>query len=374
MASRDLDKVLGCFLGGAIGDALGAPIEFMSLREIRYLFGMEGVRDFVEHPGGIGEFTDDTQMTLFTAEGLIRGFMRFHHKGISSATFVCYNAYLRWLHTQGERVKTKSSIGGIEEDSKWTKDIIGSGWLIKRKELLKRRSPGQTCISALLSGECGRMDRPINDSKGCGGVMRVAPVGLAWSGSLETAFETGCEIAAITHGHPTGYLAAGAFAAIISGLSDGASLLDSIEAAVKILKKEKRHTETLNSINKALLFYKELGPTVGETSRDLPEIIEKLGGGWIAEEALAIALLCSLLYQNDFRRGVLAAVNHSGDSDSTGAIAGNILGLIHGREKLPPRWIDNLKYNDIVIEIAEDFMLNKIDFNSEEGWDRYPGF
>jgi ADP-ribosylglycohydrolase len=113
------------------------------------------------------EITDDTQMTLFTAEGLLRAESRGREKGICHIPSVVYNAYIRWLHTQGYP-KNKDH------------DLIYDGWLIGEKELYARRGPGNTCLSALLSGKMGTMERPINNSKGCGGVMRVAPVGLLY--------------------------------------------------------------------------------------------------------------------------------------------------------------------------------------------------
>ena len=62
----------GCLLGGAVGDALGAPVEFMRHSQIVARFGPGGVRDFAPAYGRTGAITDDTQMSLFTAEGLLR--------------------------------------------------------------------------------------------------------------------------------------------------------------------------------------------------------------------------------------------------------------------------------------------------------------
>src|SRR5699024_6849945 len=59
--------------------------------------------------------------------------------------------------------------------------------------------------------------------------------------------------------------------------------------------------------------------------------IHALGEGWVAEEALAIAVFCAVRYQDDFAAAIRAAVNHKGDSDSTGAICGNILGAWLGK-------------------------------------------
>lgn len=92
-------RISGCLLGGAVGDALGAPIEFISLGEIRRQFGVSGIRDYAPAYGRIGAITDDTQMTLFTAEGLLRAWVRHAGKGICNTVGVIHHAYLRWLLT-----------------------------------------------------------------------------------------------------------------------------------------------------------------------------------------------------------------------------------------------------------------------------------
>jgi len=333
------DKYLGCLLGGAIGDALGAPIEFLSWEAIKSKYGNDGVKGFVEHPNGKGEFTDDTQMTLFTAEGLLRAYHLGTLKGIiNGRRNLVHNSYLRWLHTQGVEVKNKDRIRGFFK-----------GWLINRKELFKNRAAGNTCISALKQGELGGLDNPLNDSKGCGTVMRIAPAGLIYSTTLEEAFIIGVELSALTHGHPSGYLSGGLLAVIIFLLTQGLELQEAIKAGMEHLRKKKNHDEVYRTVQQALFIHeankgKEL--TVNE--------IERLGGGWVAEEALAISLLCSLHYQDDFEKAVLKAVNHSGDSDSTGAITGNIVGLILGASNIPEEWKSNLLYSDIVEQIAFD--------------------
>src|SRR5215472_9407290 len=137
----DVSRIRGCLLGGALGDALGAPVEFMKLDAIRAKFGAEGIQDLSPAYGKLGAVTDDTQMTLFTAEGLIRAYVRQALKGISHPAGVVHNAYLRWLSTQ--RVKVVLS---VEE---FQKTAPPDGWLVAEKELWSRRGPGQTCLSAL---------------------------------------------------------------------------------------------------------------------------------------------------------------------------------------------------------------------------------
>lgn len=122
-----------------------------------------------------------------------------------SVPVLVHEAYLRWLKTQGE---SSGHAGFRQED--------GEGWLINVRGLHCRRALGNTCLSALQGKEAGSVEAPLNDSKGCGGVMRVAPVGLL--ASADDAFDLGCEIAALTHGHPSGYLASGALALLIARL------------------------------------------------------------------------------------------------------------------------------------------------------------
>lgn len=239
-----LGRFLGCLLGGAVGDALGAPVEFMKRTEILRRFGPKGITQYAPAYGGIGTITDDTQMTLFTAEGLIRGWVRGCFKGITTYSGVTAHAYLRWLQTQGERPTCDIDFGTDEP-----------GWLFQQRQLHSRRAPGNTCLSALRAmnslGEPAR-----NDSKGCGGVMRVAPVGLfAWRlrqyESPQDAFRLGTELAALTHGHPTGALTGGVLAVLVLALTDGASLREALAAAKLMLRAEPRHEETLRAIEMA---------------------------------------------------------------------------------------------------------------------------
>src|SRR5882672_1513910 len=90
----------GVLLGGAVGDALGAAVEFMQRPEILSWFGAAGIRDFVAVDGRLGAITDDTQLTLFCAEALLRT----HAQGVPRDDFEAHaqersRSYLRWLTT-----------------------------------------------------------------------------------------------------------------------------------------------------------------------------------------------------------------------------------------------------------------------------------
>ena len=351
---RALEYFTGCLLGGAAGDALGAPIEFHSIHLIRDKYGSAGITDYVAAYGRRGAITDDTQMTLFTAEGLLRAIARRRHKGACHPASVIHHAYIRWLRTQGGR--SRSHISQDEMD----------GWLIGVESLHSSRAPGNTCLSALRGEEMGGLQRPLNNSKGCGGVMRVAPVGLV-AEDEEQAFSLGCEAAAITHGHPSGYYSAGFFAAIVYHLTEGRSLPEAIELAMRILERPENdeHEECAEAVHRAVALWR-----VGSL-KPSPEAIERLGGGWVGEEALAISLYCALASQDDFARGVLLAVNHSGDSDSTGAITGNLLGLMLGVGAIPEKWLAELELRAEIETMAGDLFKQ---FEDTDAWlSRYPG-
>jgi ADP-ribosylglycohydrolase len=323
------DAVAGCLLGGAVGDALGAVVEFDSLDDIRRRYGPAGLVDF---PNGGGRITDDTQMTLFTAEGLMRARRRLDARRIDHATDQLWAAYRRWLATQGE---------GRDGDDGGTDD--GGGGLVEEPVLRHRRAPGHTCLSALVGNEPGCVDLPVNNSKGCGGVMRVAPVGLA----ARRPSGLGIASAALTHGHPSGYLAAGAAADVVARLRAGEGLRPAVEAAAEAVSTWPGHEETTAALAGALSL-------AGEEPVPTPEAVATLGQGWVAEEALAIAVYCALT-GGTFEAAVRAAVNHSGDSDSTGAITGNLLGAAGGRSVVPEDWIAALSERAVVEGVAGAF-------------------
>src|SRR4030095_10428751 len=353
---RAFEHFTGCLLGGAAGDALGAPVEFHSIHIIRDKYGSAGITDYAAAYGRRGAITDDTQMTLFTAEGVLRAIARRRHKGVCHPASIIYHAYIRWLRTQGGQSRSHFSQDKVD------------GWLIGVKSLHNSPAPGASCLSALRGEEMGEMQRPLNNSKGCGGVMRVAPVGLV-AEDEERAFSLGCEAAAITHGHPSGYYSAGCFAAIVYHLTEGRSLPEAIELALRILERPENdeHEECAEAVHRAVALWR-----AGILMKPSPEMVERLGGGWVGEEALAISLYCALASQDDFARGVLLAVNHSGDSDSTGAITGNLLGLVLGVGAIPENWLEELELRAEIEAMAGDLFKQ---FEDTDAWlSRYPGW
>jgi ADP-ribosylglycohydrolase len=335
---KNLSKYLGCLIGGAVGDALGYAVEFLNIDEILKTYGEKGIQQYAA-TSDKALISDDTQMTLFTANGLLLGITRGRMRGISGPMEgYIYYAYLDWLFTQ---------TGKSPQNYQYT-------WLRNVHKLNASRAPGNTCLSALSSGICGTIDKPINNSKGCGGVMRVAPIGLYFCERDDEAYvtELGAKAAAITHGHPLGFIPAATLVGIVYNCLRGGfgSLKEVIDHSIKFTKALFAHYP------EAGYLIRLLEKAVGLTETETPDLsnIEQLGEGWVAEETLAIAIYCSLKYPDDFEKAVIASVNHSGDSDSTGAVTGNILGAWLGIEAIPQHFKDGLELTDVLEEIAKD--------------------
>ncbi len=340
-------RVQGCLLAGAVGDALGAPVEFLKLAEIRERYGPSGIADLDEAYGRVGAITDDTQMTLFTLEGLLRARCHAERGRHVDPVASVHHAYLRWLFTQGERSAVREPIDHLD------------GWLIGVNELHAVRMPGATCLSALMGGVPGTVDQRINDSKGCGGVMRAAPAGLV---DAPDPFELGADLAALTHGHPSGFLSAGALALIIHCLAHGTTVFDAARNALERLRSDPEGEECAAALDRAIRAALEGIPD--------PATVESLGGGWVGEEALAIGVYAALVAGGDLPKGLRIAVNHGGDSDSTGAICGNILGAALGIGAIPLSWLELLELRDVIRTLARDLVVG---FEDGEDWcRRYP--
>ena len=339
---KSLDKFRGCLIGGAAGDALGYAVEFMGESFIFAKFGQPGITEYLLH-NGKAWISDDTQMTMFTANGLLFGTTRGRTRGIMGP-YPGYIAasYRDWYKTQFERYDNCN------------RKFITS-WLMNVPELFAPRAPGNTCLSAIDEGCCGTVEKPINHSKGCGGVMRVAPIGLYFGESRMAPLAVdlmGAVAAALTHGHEMGYIPAAMLVHIVRLVSHNdeitlkEAVLDSMSAMELLFPDAEELPGFLKLIGRAV----ELSEGDGS---DL-DAIHALGQGWVGDEALAIAVYCALKYPNDFDKAMIAAVNHSGDSDSTGAIAGNILGAYLGLSGIPKKYIDNLELVDVLTELADD--------------------
>lgn len=362
-AKRVPDSIRGCLMAGAAGDALGYEVEFMSRSSILSRFGENGITKFALDRNGKALISDDTQMTLFTANGMLMGLTRGYMRGIGGRPEKYVDiAYLDWYYTQTGK-KREMLI-----------DDWHPTWLRDLPEMAHLRAPGNTCLSACES--LFRGEKTQNNSKGCGGIMRVAPMALLNAGyasrnengySIEELAEAGGEIAEVTHKHPLGFLPASLLTVLlykivpmspkqvceeIDGIvADTVNILDRIYKGNH--EADKRYLKELT--NRAV--------KLAHTDISDADAIRQLGEGWVAEETWAIALYSAIRHIDSVEDAIIASVNHDGDSDSTGSVCGNIMGAIYGYEHIKERNIfcpegkqleETLELSGIILALAND--------------------
>ena len=341
------DKIRGCLMAGAAGDALGYEVEFMSRRSILSRFGENGITKFALGNNGKALISDDTQMTLYTANGLLNtSRLRIEPQ------YAIVRAYIDWYYTQvGKRNKMKSC------------------WISEVDALYSLRAPGNTCISALDTIARGK--EPCNNSKGCGGIMRVSPIALyatVWNGFDDVKVaELATNAAECTHQHPLGFLSASLLAVLLYKIVPMSSkqvreeiygiVADTVNILDRIYKgkyeSDKRYLKELT----------EKAVRLAHSDISDADAIRELGEGWVAEETWAIALYCAIRHIDSVENAIIASVNHDGDSDSTGSVCGNIMGAIYGYEHIKERNIfcpegkkfeETLELSEIILALADD--------------------
>lgn len=338
------DRVRGCLVGGAVGDALGYPVEFVSsYQTIVQIYGEQGVTRFDTNAKLYNEhkayISDDTQMTLFTACGILNAKMN----GMAPVPAMCW-AYLEWLYTQkGVRSKRMRNC--------WVGDL---------PEMNVRRGPGITCLNSLENILQGR--EPVNDSKGAGGLMRIAPIPLYGLSQgritdLHALDVMAADASELTHLHPLGFIPSFVAAHLIYRLATDEkptreSFLRYLEEALRDAEAEYGKYAAYVYQQRALVEKALVLADKGNCADH--EAIFQIGEGWVAEEALAIAVYCTYKYFGDFEKSVVAAVNHVGDSDTTGAVTGNLHGAALGYEAIPEHFKTNLELHDVIVHVADD--------------------
>lgn len=356
-------------MAGAAGDALGYTVEFMSRKSILAQYGNKGITKFDLSAEDKALVSDDTQMTLFTACGMLMGVTRGYMRGIGGQPEKYVDgAYLDWYYTQTGKKKEM-----LTNDFHYT-------WLRDLPELAHRRAPGNTCLSACESLFQGKEVQ--NNSKGCGGIMRVAPMALLMAGywsrgesfyDVQQMDVAGAEVAAVTHEHPLAFLPA----AMLTHLIYSVIRMEETEVKANIADIALETIDALDNIYKSefeedkryLANLTRMAVTLAANDKSDAENIHLLGEGWTGEEAWAIALYCAVRHVGSMEDALIAAVNHDGDSDSTGAVCGNIMGAIYGYEAMKRKHLfcpqgkeleQTLELSDIILTLADDLYTSCI--------------
>lgn len=348
-----LDKHRGCLLGGAIGDALGYTVKTEAYEEIEEKYGNEGIR-LCELSKNKARISCNTQLTLFTADGLLQAeARRIHSKSDYRESML--KAYKNWCRTQPESNGPKYTIDENLSE-------VYSSWLLRIPELYSERYIKEASLKEIKACCRENLTNHVNSSKDCGGLTRVAPIGLYFC-SPSLAAEIAAENAVLTNGHPLGYIPAASLAYFIS-LCCAKPEMKLRELIINTL----REMDCIYQGNKYLDCFLEImvkAVLLSKENKLDEECIREIGKGWSAEETLAIAVFCALRHENNFEDAIFAAVNHNGNRAATGSVLGTILGVYLGYKAIPKRFVQKLELKKQLMIFAED-LLNSEPYPKDE--------
>lgn len=337
---KEWKKFKGCLLGGAIGDALGYSVECLPAELVYKKYYDSGITE-LELFKRKARISDDTQMTLFTANGLLTAQTMYEFNVDIRKYLLCIiRCYKDWVATQTSSFPVKSN--------------CYSSWLLNNPGFFVRRRPENTCLRGMSSDMNYDIYDRVNNSKACGGLIRVAPIGLFFSDNVlpEKIDMLGANVAALTHGHELGFIPAAALVHIINLIAHNSNI-SLYDAIIDMKDAVVREFSDFDYI-KDFIDIVDLAITLSNTELNTSEAIAKIGGGWVAEETLAIALYSSLKFSDDFEKAVIASVNHSGNSGSTGSVTGNIMGAYLGFDAISKKFTEHLELKNVIYEITYD--------------------
>ena len=331
------DRIRGAMIGCAAGDALGYPVKVLSEAAIVERYGLRGITAYDLDENGNARITADTQLMLLSANGILFAHTRGALRGIMAPVYQYFDAfYMDWYRLQTEKQPRRARCG----------------WINAYPALSAKRAPSPTSMRVFSSDKFGSMDKPVNDSKGSGCLLRAVPIGLSYSDDPAYILDLAANTAALTHGNEVAWVASGVLALIISLIiHQELSIAEAVNETLKAL--DKSFPDSRKAVHELLSSIWSARPLATSASSDL-DAIHALGEGWVSNEALAIGILCALRYENDIAGAMTFAANHGGNSSTTAAIAGMLVGARIGFNAIPDRFVDRLELVDVILELADD--------------------
>jgi ADP-ribosylglycohydrolase len=292
-------KLRGYLFGTACADALGRPVEHLTLEQIKEKYGKNGILELLPY----SPWTDDTQLMLVLARGLLHG-AELELPGLMDKIA---EELVLWLDEPdlGAGATTRGAALNLRDGIPWSRSGI--------------------------------------NSKTCGSLMRVGILGFIFRNDPEKLIKAASLSGRITHSHPAADAASVAGAYAVKLALDGVSPEDMFLPFLKV-------TEGISAeFTEALKGSYELA----HSNLSDGEALQKIGQGWYADETFALSYFCILRYPDDYKKAVQTAVNITGDSDSVGSVAGGILGARLGIEAVPVSWIGALKEREVLEKMVK---------------------
>lgn len=340
---KKIDSFRGALLAGACGDALGYPLQNLSVERIRHRFGPFGLRTLVGHAksGELAPVTGNTQLTLATVDGLL-----WSDAKKMEETEGLYRGHMRWFYSQtGEEPRRGQRTWMRRQPHE--REIC----LVREKFMHERRIQEDGVLNAFAGDTIGTLKTKVNDSRGSAVLNKVVPIGLIYAADPHGAFELAVKSGALSHSHPTAYYAAGALAALIASLAGGLSLPKSLERVHGLLNKLHKADTIITLLREAEEKANEQ-PAGVSVAWDHIGNLTSLGTGNDADEALAMAVYCAMAV-DDPLDSVIISANHGGNSATVAAITGAIQGVRFGDAFIPTYWSDLLEGKDIIVGLSE---------------------
>jgi hypothetical protein len=337
------DSFRGALLAGACGDALGYPLQELSVERIRHRFGPFGLRTLIgdSKSGKLAPVTGNTQLTLVTVDGLL-----WSDAKKMEETEGIYRGHMRWFYSQtGEEPRSGQKTWMRRQPHE--REIC----LVREKFMHQRRILEEGVLNAFAGEIIGTTKNKVNNSKGSAVLNKVVPIGLLYAGDSQSAFELAVKSGAFSHSHPTAYYGAGAMAALVAELAGGLSLPKSLAAVYTILNKLHK-ADTIISLLHMAEHAANQRPAGVSAAWEHIENLSNLGKGNDADEALAMAVYCALAV-DDPMDSVIVAANHGGNSATVAALTGAIQGVRFGEKFIPAYWRDLLEGHDVILGLSE---------------------
>lgn len=333
---REISAFRGCFLGMAIGDAMGYTVEEMSIKEIRAEYGPDGLLGY-DLRNGSAEVTSYTQVAAYVANALLIHVTR----GKPGTQLQYISAAMREWHKRQHFPRDPA------------KSLF---WVSQIPELRRKFCRDARMMDAMRQQTLGTPEKPINSAVTPGAIMAGAVMGMAFDPARMEPQEIGklaTQTVALTHGDPEAFLSAAVLAYTVAGLIQApeeplknqfAFAIDAVQAMYgsRFPKANDLATQLKRVIN--MVFAPDADPM-----RDM-EILSCRTAG----QCLAGAMYACLSSRMDFDTAMITAVNHSGRSAAVAAITGAILGLMLTEEKLPEFYVESLAASRSLRVLADD--------------------
>ncbi len=358
-------RYYGCLLGAAIADTCGYTMEqwhyYREYGEFPEKFMDDIPEDFltngvqsphIDERTGMLMLSDDTQMALFTMDGLEWAYIRMAHREIGTyAASGGYMSLLRWYYTQTGVLADEYLIHKHEHEPV-ALETIGVKTILNYEELYSPRNPSEQMLSALSTMMMGTMQEPLNDYNDSSALTRVAPVGFFLHATPEVAFEVAASLAATTHGNPSAYLAAGCYAYMIAQVCNGVDLDQAGYQALGCLNQYNYIEGVQEALQYALHMAECNVPPESALAELNPNEYHPEAGIQGAEKILATGVYCALMGE-DYAKAMALSANCRGMSSSIAFVTGSFVGALLGDGCIPEGWSDHLELKEMLLTWAD---------------------